>query len=165
MPTCARHWAVPSFPASFAEQRWVPVQGASVLTEEFLCPCREHEGKGGGGEPAQKARPDSRAMCALRHRWSSVGIRPLCSEEKSMLLFVLLLRGNVPAETAQRLRSLPWNRRLSRVLRPDGQTHHSSRGAGVECHHAESAVWTQTLGLEPSCQPCPQVVPGTVWAF
>lgn len=56
-------------------------------------------------------------------------------------------------------RSLLWIGRLGCFLRPPCQTHHSSPGAGVECHRKESAVCAQTLGLEPSCQPCPHCCP------
>lgn len=165
MFTCVRYWVVFLFFVFFVEQRWVLVQGASVLIEEFLCLCREYEGKGGGGESVQKVRLDSRVMCVLRYRWSFVGIRFLCLEEKFMLFFVLFFRGNVFVEIVQRFRSLSWNRRFSRVLRFDGQIYYFFRGVGVECYYVELVVWIQIFGLEFSCQFCFQVVFGIVWVF
>lgn len=67
----------------------------------LLSLCRQHQGRGGGW--AEKAQGDNRAMYNLR-TWlgdggqSSVDVKLLCAEEKSLLLSVLLLKGKVPAE-------------------------------------------------------------------
>lgn len=65
---------------------------------------------------------------------SSVDIKLLCAEEKSLLMSVLLLKGKGSC------RSLLCIGRLGCFLRPLHQTHHFSLGAGVECHCKESAV-------------------------
>lgn len=101
----------------------------------------KEEGEDGHRKPEGRAGP--RVTWGQGH--SSVDVKALCLEEKSMLLSVL----QKPA--------VDWEARL--FLRPPRQTHHSSPGAGVECHCKESAVCAQTLGLEPSCQPCPHCCP------
>lgn len=79
-----------------------------------------------------------------------------------MLPSVSLLKGIVPAETAQRPQKpeLEWKAQLCSCC---SSVRHITPLVGLESNVMTQSQQpcTQTLGLEPTCQPCPHICPRT----
>lgn len=88
------------------------------------------------------------------HVWS-VGVRPLCSEEKSVLVSVLLLKGHLPAETAQGPQE-PAVEQRAQLWAAASLVRLTVALVGLEssvCPQSQQSALE--LGLERSGRPCP----------